>query len=33
MPAFPKLTTADLEAIQAFLTNQAWAAYDTRLSK
>jgi PQQ-dependent dehydrogenase (methanol/ethanol family) len=30
MPAFPKLTTTDLEAIQAYLTNQAWAAYDAQ---
>jgi mono/diheme cytochrome c family protein len=30
MPAFPKLTTSDIEAIQAFLTNSAWAAYDAQ---
>jgi len=30
MPAFPRLTAGDIEAIQAFLTNAAWAAYDAQ---
>jgi PQQ-dependent dehydrogenase (methanol/ethanol family) len=30
MPAFPTLTGEDLEAIRAFLTNEAWAAYDAQ---
>jgi quinohemoprotein ethanol dehydrogenase len=30
MPAFPNLTVSDIEAIQAFLTNAAWAAYDAQ---
>jgi quinohemoprotein ethanol dehydrogenase len=28
MPIFPKLTPDDITAIQAYLTNQAWAGYD-----
>jgi PQQ-dependent dehydrogenase (methanol/ethanol family) len=30
MPAFPDLSLSDIEAIQAYLTNQAWAAYDSQ---
>jgi quinohemoprotein ethanol dehydrogenase len=30
MPAFPKITTTDLTAIQAYLTNQAWTAYEAQ---
>jgi PQQ-dependent dehydrogenase (methanol/ethanol family) len=32
MPAFPTLTPTDIEAVQAFLTNQAWAGYDGQQS-
>jgi quinohemoprotein ethanol dehydrogenase len=28
MPAFPTLTSVDIEAIQAFLTNEAWDGYN-----
>jgi hypothetical protein len=28
MPAFPKLPVEELNAIQAFILNEAWAAYD-----
>jgi PQQ-dependent dehydrogenase (methanol/ethanol family) len=28
MPAYPKLTESDIEAIQAFLTREAWMAYN-----
>jgi PQQ-dependent dehydrogenase (methanol/ethanol family) len=32
MPAFPHLTDSDLNAIQAFVTNEAWAAYESQQS-
>ena len=33
MPIFPKLTEDDIRAIQAYLTNQAWAGYDRQQQK
>jgi hypothetical protein len=33
MPAFPNLPVKELEAIQAFILNEAWAAYDEQQAR
>jgi quinohemoprotein ethanol dehydrogenase len=33
MPAFPNLPVKELEAIQAFILNEAWSAYDEQQAR
>jgi PQQ-dependent dehydrogenase (methanol/ethanol family) len=33
MPQFPEITDRDITALQAYITNEAWAAYESRASR
>jgi hypothetical protein len=30
MPQFPEVTAQDITALQAYITNEAWAAYESQ---